>query len=231
MALTCSETRSARGSADRDGSYNDCSVTIGTPAARVASPPTTSLGCSTSSSACNSSGGNRCDTGAGVAPSAQHAKATSRKAMPFGRAMATKSPASTPAACSARARRCTRAASSARVSVRSSQLSAGRCGSRAAWTLSSRPIGSATWGTAGAKCRGIVPVPLNQRRWTTSTRSPRTTLPTLLRGSSWTTCRRSGRLKERDPPPEMGAHRVQRRLPAGFRHDYGADPRTMISSR
>ena len=157
IALTCFEIRSGNGADESAGSYKACSSTTAAPAARAAAPPTITFGSSSARMACSSSGGSRCDTGAGVAPSAQQANATSSIAGLFGSAIATKSPSVTPTRCSARALRFTRAASSARVSVTSSQDRAGRSGSRAACRFSSPPIDAGCFAAAGVKPRPVAP--------------------------------------------------------------------------
>src|SRR6202042_1491536 len=70
-----------------------------------ASPPTTRAGLRMSSTAAGSPGGNRQDSDVGVAPSFQTAKVVSKKVLPLGKPMATKSPAFTLLAAKARARR------------------------------------------------------------------------------------------------------------------------------
>jgi len=69
-----------------------------------ASPPTTSAGLRTSSTAAASPRGSRHDSDVGVAPSFQIAKLVSKKALPLGRPRATTSPGLTPLAAKARAR-------------------------------------------------------------------------------------------------------------------------------
>ena len=82
------------GSSDMPSGVKSAGTEFG--AFQSASPPTTSAGLRMSSTAAASPRGSRQDSDVGVAPSFQTAKLVSKKALPLGRPMATKSPAFTP---------------------------------------------------------------------------------------------------------------------------------------
>src|ERR1700736_2879703 len=82
-----------------------------------ASPPTTQAGLSISSTAAPSPRGSRHDSDVGVAPSFHTAKVVSKKLLPLGRPIATKSPGFTPLAAKARARALAPRSSCSQVSV------------------------------------------------------------------------------------------------------------------
>ena len=82
-----------------------------------ASPPTTSAGFRISSTAAASPRGSRHDSDVGVAPHFHTAKVVSKKVLPLGSPMATKSPGLTPFAMKARARALAPRSSCSQVSV------------------------------------------------------------------------------------------------------------------
>src|ERR1700689_5371634 len=91
------------GSSDTPSGTKLASTELG--AFQSASPPTTRAGLRMSSTAAASPRGSRQDSDVGVAPRFQTAKLVSKKALPLGKPIATKSPGFTPLAAKARARR------------------------------------------------------------------------------------------------------------------------------
>src|SRR6267378_6720865 len=107
-----------------------------------ASPPTTSAGLRISSTAAASPRGSRHDSEVGVAPHFHTAKLVSKKVLPLGRPMATKSPGLTPFAAKARARALALRSSCSQVSVSLPWLMAiVSCGLRSAYQRGTSAIG------------------------------------------------------------------------------------------
>ena len=98
------------------------------PASSPSSTPTITGGSARSTMPASSRSGSRPLTGWGVAPSFQQAIVATNHSIELGSAIVTRSPAPTPSSASRRAMRSVHRSSSARVTVRSAHVMAGRSG-------------------------------------------------------------------------------------------------------
>ena len=114
------------------GSWRGTDSRTGRPPASDGGAPTTSEGFARSTMAVRSTGGSRSEIGCGTAPTAHAANMLVTKPIEFGSPIVTVEPSVTPRSANSAASRSTRQANSARVSVSSPYVSAGRPGSASA---------------------------------------------------------------------------------------------------
>src|SRR5690349_1303496 len=114
----------------------------------AAGTPTIRAGSERSAMAARSSAGRRLEIGFGTAPTAHAANMLSTNPIEFGSPIVTVEPSVTPRSANSAARRSTRPVNSARFSVWSLQVSAGRSGSAAAsWRRTERNVVTCTYRT------------------------------------------------------------------------------------